>query len=121
MRSRSVYGRDPWTRLSIGWKFALFPLLLIYTIIVFSLALLWFVAAFAYLIVVLPFAYLAYLLVSLPLNRISETDEAKWKPINPWGLKPREVVAGHMFQLRVFGVGALATFGAIVVKVISLY
>ena len=27
-----VYGRDPWTRWGIGWKFALFPLLLLYTI-----------------------------------------------------------------------------------------
>lgn len=118
-----LYGRDPWTRVAIEWqRFVLFPLWLIYTIAVFSLSLLWFAAAFAYLIFVVPFAYLAYALVSLPLLRISETDEKKAKPpINPWGLKPREVVECHMFQLRVFGVGALATFGAIVVKVISLY
>ena len=116
-----VWGRDPWTRWTLGWKFALFPFLLLYAIAVISLGLLWLLACFAYLIFVLPFVYLAYSLVSLPTRRIRETNQAKWTPINPYGLQPQTVVKDHVFQLRVFGVGALATFGAIVIKIIELY
>ena len=65
--------------------------------------------------------YLAYALVSLPTTRIRDTNQAKWTPINPYGLEPQTVVKHHVFQLRVFGVGALATFGAIVIKIIELY
>ena len=86
-----VYGRDPWSGWSIGWKFALFPFLLLYTVAVFLLALLWIVACFAYLIFVVPFAYLAYAAVSLPLLRVKVTDEKK-STDNPWGLNPRKVV-----------------------------
>jgi hypothetical protein len=116
-----LWGRNPWTRWGSGRKFALFPYLLLYTIAVLLLALLWIVALAAYLIFVVPFSYLAYALVSLPLDRISKTDETKWKPINPYGLEPRKVARDHTFQLRVFGVASLATFGLVVVKVISLY
>jgi hypothetical protein len=115
-----IYGRDPWAGWGMGWKLALFPFLLLYAMVVTLLSLLWIVACFAYLVLVVPFAYLAYAAVSLPLLRIKKTDETK-SIDNPWGLNPRKVVEDRMFELRVFGVGALATFGAFLVKIISLY
>lgn len=116
-----VFGRDPWTEAPVRWKVALFPLTVIIVILETLIALSWFAASFAYLVFVLPFAYLAYAVVSLPLIRISETDEDRWQAINPWGLKPRNVVASHMFELRVFTVGALSTFAAAVVRIVPLY
>ena len=67
-----IYGRDPWSGWGLGWKFALFPFLLLYTILVTVFALLFVVGCFAYLILVVPFAYLAYAMVSSAAGPRSE-------------------------------------------------
>jgi len=116
-----LYGREPWKTTTLGWNFVLFPVWVIVVIAEFLTVLLWLVADFAYLILVVPFAYLAYALVSLPLIRISQSDVEAAGLTNPWGLHPRAVVSSHMFELRVFTVGALSTFSAAAIKILPLY
>jgi hypothetical protein len=79
------------------------------------------VVSFAYLVFVLPFTYLAYAAAGVTLLRVAQTDTEKLRTTNPWKLEPQKVVASHMFELRVFSVGALASFAAALFKIIPLY
>jgi hypothetical protein len=116
-----VYGRDPWSDVSSGWKLVLFPLSVIIFVVQTLIALSWFVVSFAYLVFVLPFTYLAYAAAGVTLMRIAQTDKEKVQTINPWRLEPHRIVASHMFELRVFSVGALASFAAALFTIIPLY
>jgi hypothetical protein len=115
------WGRDPWGHVSAGRMVALFPVRFLIAVLQLSVALSWFVLTFAYLILVVPFAYIAYAVVSLPLTAIISTDETKWTRVNPWGLRPTAIVASHMFELRTFIVGTLGTFLAAVLRATSFY
>lgn len=116
-----VYGRGPWTEVSTGWKLALFPLSIMIFVVETVISLSWFVVSFAYLVFVLPFTYLAYAAAGVTLLRVAQTDTEKLRTTNPWKLEPQKVVASHMFELRVFSVGALASFAAALFKIIPLY
>jgi hypothetical protein len=119
-----LYGRDPWSRpdVAIGWRIALFPLSVVSSFAVVAVCLLWFVAAAAYLIIVAPFAYLAYAVVSLPLLRIRDPGRGadQRSPGIP-EVHPREIVKANLVELRVFMVGAILPTFAFVIQLIQLY
>jgi hypothetical protein len=116
-----IYGRDPWTKLESGWKkLLLLPLWFMVALSLLLVPIVLGIGAFAYLIFVLPFTYLAYALVSLPLIRITETDESRMDYVSR-SMRLPKLVSDHMPQLRVFGAGALSTFLAFVLRAIATY
>ena len=119
-----LYGRDPWSRpdMAIGWRVALVPLSVVSFLAVVAACLLWFLAVAAYLIIVAPFAYLAYAVVSLPLLRIRDPGRgADQRPPGIGGIDPREIVKANLVELRVFMVGAILPTFAFVIQLIQLY
>lgn len=122
--SSLLYGRDPWSRseMAIGWRIALSPLSVVSFFVAVAVCLLWFVVVAAYLLIVAPFAYLAYAVVSLPLLRIRDPgDRADRQPPGATNLDTRQIVGANLVELRIFMVGVIAPVFAFVIKLIQLY
>jgi hypothetical protein len=119
-----VFGRGPLSRrdIAIGWRIALFPLSVVGFFAAGAVYVLWFVAAAAYLVIVAPFSYLAYALVSLPLLRIRDSSEGADRHLAELGdLRPPEIVRDNFAELRIFMVGVIPPVFAFVIKLIQLY
>jgi hypothetical protein len=116
-----LYGRDPWTKMESSWKkLLLLPLWFVIAVSTLLVPIVLGLGAVAYLIFVLPFTYLAYALVSLPLIRITETDESKLDPVSR-SMHLSKLVSDHTAQLRVFGAGSLTTFVAFALRAMAAY
>jgi hypothetical protein len=116
-----IWARDPWGKVGAARALALFPTRFVIAVLGMLLALGSFLVYFFYLVVVLPFAYLAYALVSWPLLSIANTDESRWRRVNPYRLRPSAIVASHMFELRTFFAGVLGTVLGAALKATSIY
>jgi hypothetical protein len=108
---------------AVGWTLALAPFWVVGLLVLVAVWLFYFVAVAAYLVLVMPFAYLAYVLVSLPLLRIRDQPggvEKKNPPFMP-EVHPPAIVKNNFVELRIFMVGVISPLFAFVIKLIQLY